>query len=745
MLLTFSGQTREAVMKKSTLKKGCVGLCLFITTLSTVMLQTASAKQIPAVVDLDPDTVNLAGNRKWITAYIELPSPDDAGDIDAGTVFLRVNGNDIYSEFKPTDVGDHDGDGVHDLMVKFDAGTLQSHLFLGLQTLAVIGETVGGDEFEGKDTITVLLNEKNPSAFTLLQTSDLHNHASGYGPFLDYTPSTTGDDDVCGGFARLATLIGGVRQERATAKIPTLLVDSGDFFMGTTYDLTAEDPVILKFFQLMKYDAVTLGNHEFDWGPQGLAFLLGNASAKGFSVPVVASNMAANGSALESLPEGTIVEKKIIDLPNSLRIGILGLMGQDSDQKAPVAYPVAFEHDFDIIQSHVDELRKVDGVDLVVVLSHGGVYGDNSGDDIALARNVTGIDIIASGHTHTFTEKAIVTGSSNTIIIEPGEYGEFLSRLDITYSEDLGRVVGYHMNLLPVNDAVPGLPGVQALVAAYNVGVDSALSAAGLPKLADPITTTGFDLELVPFNVTGLGSLCADAVRAVANAVAPFNYSEPIEISVVPSGVIRDPILAGNTGVVSFSDVYNCLPLGISPFQSSPPGYPLMHLYLNGMEVYTMCEVGLSLSQMLDDDYYLNFSGIRIVYDPAKASTFSGVQAVYLYSPADPFCTGPSEMVNPFDPDRLYHVAVDLYTLQMLNVVTAYGFPLAPKKADGTPLSPADYINYRIDATPASGVLELKEWMALTNFLPGLGGSIPSGIYGPDGTVLNRVSYTTSP
>ena len=296
----------------------------------------------------------------------------------------------------------------------------------------------------------------------------MHNHASGYGPFVDYTPLTLSDDGIRGGFARLATLIGMVRQEQTAAGIPTLLFDSGDFFMGTAYDLAADNPIILQFFQAMKYNAVTLGNHEFDWGPQGLAMLLGNGLANGFSVPIVASNMASNGSALDLLPPGTIINKKISILPNGFKIGLLGLTGPDSDEKAPVASPVTFNHDYVFIQNCVNDLRNNDEVDLVVVLSHGGVENDGSGDDADLAENVSGIDIIASGHFHTATEGAVVSGASNSIIFSPGEYGEFLSRLDVTYSPDLDRVVGFNLNLLAVDDTVPGNEDVQEVVNEYN-------------------------------------------------------------------------------------------------------------------------------------------------------------------------------------------------------------------------------------------------------------------------------------
>ncbi len=704
----------------------------------------AAAGIISSVVDLNPKTIILNSNGNNVTAYIELPDTYDVADIDVNTVALKANGTDISAKSEPTCIGDYDEDGVPDLMVKFDRQELQDHLFLGLQTLTVSGSLTDTDTFTGTDTVKVILAGKNDLQFTIMQTSDVHDHASGYGPFIDYTPLTLNDDGIRGGFARLATLIGMVRQSQAAAGIPTLLFDSGDFFMGTAYDLAADNPIILQFFQAMGYDAVTLGNHEFDWGPQGLAMLLGNGLANGFSVPIVASNMASNGSALDYLPSGTIVSKKIMTLPNGIKIGLLGLTGPDSDEKAPVATPVTFNHDYAFIQSCVNDLRDNDGVDLVVVLSHGGVENNGTGDDADLAENVSGIDIIASGHFHTATHEAVVTGGSNTIIFSPGEYGEYLSRLDAIFSPDLDRVVGFELNLLDVNDTVPGNSTVQGMVAGYNAAIDATLTDSGLPTLSDPVSTTGFDLNLAPFQVTGLGSLCADAVRNVANAVAPFNYpASPVEIGVVPSGVIRDPILAGNTGVISFMDTYNCLPLGISPYQTSPPGYPLMHAYLNGMEVYTMCEVGMTLSRMIGSDYYLNFSGLNIVYDPSQAASFHGVQAVYLYSPADPFCTGTPVFINPFDPDRLYHIAVDLYALQMLNVVTGYGFPLEPKKADGTPLASADFINYRIDATPDAGVMELKEWMALLNYLPTFGGAVPAVVYGPEGTALGRVTYVT--
>src|SRR6476620_9334953 len=107
--------------------------------------------------------------------------------------------------------------------------------------------------------------------FTILHTNDLHSALLGVGPSSEYTPDTLGDDVTVGGFARLATLIA----ERRTAceeRGPVLVLDGGDYSMGTAFG--AADPETggdLRLLELMGYDATTLGNHEFDLGPDGLA------------------------------------------------------------------------------------------------------------------------------------------------------------------------------------------------------------------------------------------------------------------------------------------------------------------------------------------------------------------------------------------------------------------------------------------------------------------------------------------
>jgi len=491
-----------------------------------------------------------------------------------------------------------------------------------------------------------------------------------------------------------------------------------------------------------------LGNHEFDWSPSGLAMLLSNGVSKGFDVPVVATNMVIpEGNVLSALKAaGIIMDTKVIEYPFGLKVGVIGLMGPDADSKAPAASPVTFNHDYAFIQQQVDDLRRNKHCQLVIALSHGGVEKDGTGDDADLALNVTGIDIIASGHYHTDTDKAFIMGPSHTIIFSPGEYGENLSRLDITYNVILKKVMKYNFTSIPVDDHVRGDKTVQAMVEDYQAPINTALVPLDV-TLASFVSRTSFPLELVPLSESNLGDLAADALRAAATAYS----ADPYDFSVVASGVIRDYIYPGKSSYITFADIYNVLPLGISPDTSQPlPGYPLMSLYVTAADLRNICEVALSFAPFIGSDYYLNFSGLKVRYAPL-ASLGQRVRAVSVYPVEDFACTNDAALVPIIDLDRgilsgeYFHCVVDLYALQMMGVVTSLlGLEIIPRDAGGYAIAPEDYMDHRIDAGADPGVQELKEWMALLQYLggsfPADGAGIPEDVYGPGGSALGRIS-----
>ena len=114
---------------------------------------------VSATVDIDPDELNLDAGGKWITAYIELPTGYDVNDIELSSVILEDGANTVEAQLKPTKVGDHDEDGVLDLMVTFDRAIVAGWFVQGDTKLLTLTGTVGGICFEGSDTITTITED----------------------------------------------------------------------------------------------------------------------------------------------------------------------------------------------------------------------------------------------------------------------------------------------------------------------------------------------------------------------------------------------------------------------------------------------------------------------------------------------------------------------------------------------------------------------------------------------------------
>jgi hypothetical protein len=116
------------------------------------------------------------------------------------------------------------------------------------------------------------------------------------------------------------------------------------------------------------------------------------------------------------------------------------------------------------------------------------------------------------------------------------------------------------------------------------------------------------------------------------------------------------------------------------------------------------------------------------------------VTGVSLFEPGDLFCTGGAEPLDLDDPDALYHCVVDLYALQMMGAVTGAGLSITPLDASGDLITPDQYLDHRIDMSPAPGIQELKEWMALLFFLQGnFPDVIPDSLYGTGGEAMGRI------
>ena len=514
----------------------------------------------------------------------------------------------------------------------------------------------------------------------LLQTTDVHDHANGFGPMSATSPGPVGS------YARVASYVNSVRAG-APSGTSVVLVDSGDWTMGTLYDLTiGSQPLATFFIDTLRYDCVTLGNHEFDYTPLGLASALAQSQAKfGYHTPIVASNTVLNGNTDLAPYMGTAITPTYTKTyASGLKIGFIGLMGTEAAAAAPASAPVTFtdySKNYALVQTLVDDLRNAQGCHVVIALSHAGTDSSNidavTGEDVSLAKNTTGIDVIASGHTHNafpdtkanFAQATAVAGKTwTTQIICAGAYTTNVARIDLTYnfaSKTTTLVASSNKAMTdesltalavnPVRDPAQTVFVAQA-DAQLNYGLGSLFttlfgSQAGYSYNATDLTTgvykvvgtTPQDMRSNDQNPVrcpnGLGDFAADSVRnvpngiisaAIAGTMTTYSMTQaqavaalqaggydttPYTAGIVPTGVIRDYLGAGP---ISFANAYNVLPLGISPdtTQAIPVGYPLMSIYLTTEDLQKVCALQLlSQCNLTPSDYYLNLSGLTYALD----------------------------------------------------------------------------------------------------------------------------------
>lgn len=551
---------------------------------------------------------------------------------------------------------------------------------------------------------------------TIVHTNDLHSHVSGFGPEMDYTPESTDDDATLGGIARIATVIGQLRRERGDE---VLVLDSGDFLMGSLFHTVSRDEAAeLRLLKFMGYDAVTLGNHEFDLGPHGLASILRAGIFKG-GIPAV---VAANVSFDPADPRDDSLEAAFLEVPvrpyiilqrGGVKVGIFGLLGKNAAEVAPFARPVRFKAPAQVAREVVDLLRRREAVDLVVCLSHGGLSTKGAGEDLDLARKVPGIDVIVSGHSHTVLREPVQVGA--TYIVQAGCYGEYVGVLDLSRGQ--GRWVLRDYRLVGVDDSIRGDAMMRAEARRLASLVEERFLRPKGMSWEEPLASISFPLTWDPYAESNLGDFVADAIRFSIDLfeAKKGDPGSKVKVAMESNGLLRDPILPGSRGVLRLPDLFRAFPLGIGP--DGEMGYPLLSFYLTGSEIRKALEVLTTLVPMKGSDYFLQVSGLRFSYNPNRVP-FDRVTAVWLSLDDGRFVPLDTSSGN----STLYKVGANLYNATFLKVIGKFTkgiLTMVPKDRSGRPIE--DLVEALVDRDPATpGVQELKEWVALVEYVRNL-------------------------
>lgn len=544
----------------------------------------------------------------------------------------------------------------------------------------------------------------------ILHTNDMHSHLYGFSPETEYTPLVNDSDPTKGGFSRIA---GFIKAEKAIAGEKLLVVDGGDFLMGTLFQtLELSEGFQLNLMKKMGYDFMTIGNHEFDYGPNKLAQIINNNLKNGEIPQLLCANYAGStlypdDELLQLFTKGTILPYSIT-VKNGIKIGLFGLLGVDADESIASYYGIKFKDQKKIAKATARHLKQNEKVDLVIAISHSGLTKDKkgawNGEDVEYAKAAPDIDLIIGGHTHSYVPELIRSG--NAAVVQAGELGLNVGKISIQFDANKKPVFEYQ--LFPMNDEITADAEIQQLIDSKIPFIEKNILTGVNVSFTEPVLETSFDLlmdENNPFE-SNLGPFIADAVYNYLN----LENGPTVDLSMVASGVIRNNIYKGNKGLQNINDIFNIMPLGLG--DTDIPGSPLGKIYVTGNELKKVVELILAVSPS-KKSYYLYFSGAQIEYNPDKG-LFKKVAAISIGNETK----GYRKIDIGRKSNDLVSIAANKYMISFIGQLKKMSFGIVnivPKDANGVPVIDDQFL---VDLEPdKAGIQEAKEWLSVYNFI----------------------------
>eukprot|EP00826_Nyctotherus_ovalis_P064333 TRINITY_DN9434_c0_g1_i4.p1 TRINITY_DN9434_c0_g1~~TRINITY_DN9434_c0_g1_i4.p1 ORF type:complete len:616 (-),score=-84.50 TRINITY_DN9434_c0_g1_i4:271-2118(-) len=578
-----------------------------------------------------------------------------------------------------------------------------------IQTLAEGQSSSGGTSNENGLLIAGNPTSQNSTDKTIdiLFTHDLHCHVKPVKETKD------GNIVESGGFARLKTILDKKRSENPN----TITLDAGDFTSGSLYEtLFTSKAAELRLLGDMGYDAVTVGNHEFDFTEQGFASMMDNAKKSGDTLPQFVmsnynlktnengelSNYAKNiKTSLDNYPvkDYTVINK------NGVKVAVFGLLGKDAVSDVTTFKEMQIEDNVTASKRIVKKIKENEDVDMILCLSHSGTNSDpGKSEDETLAKQVPEIDVIVSGHTHTTFNEPKVVG--NTYIVCCGCYCQNLGELNLTKAND-GTWKMNKYNVIPVTGDTADDPYIvnrinyfsgliqNDYLSRYGYKTDDVLGFS--PFSFSNITDMGKGVKEEP-----LGTLLADSYRYVSDKFNKDN--EKSDIAVIPSGTTRASLVKGN---ITVEDVFNINPLGTGT--DGTPGYPIIELYVRGDDLKSICEIDASVASM-SSDVNLSFSGLSYTYNPNR---------LILDKVTDVKIKHNDGSLENVDNNKLYKCVAGIYSAQALSKVNNLSkglLTITIRDKNGNEVTPDHYKDHVL----RDNGNEVKEWQALAVYLQSL-------------------------
>lgn len=453
----------------------------------------------------------------------------------------------------------------------------------------------------------------------ILHINDFHSRVESINRFNSTCSATDEAEGKCfGGAARIFTLITQMRDALEAEGHPVLVLDAGDASQGSLFYTTYGGRVEAELLERIGIDAMAVGNHEFDLGPEGLAVFLDTVS-----FPIVSTNTDVSAN---NLVAGRVAPHVIIET-GDLRVGIVSALATDTVDTSSPGPTIAFNDEIESLTAAVAELQ-AQGAAPIIALTHVGYVADQR-----IAAAVPGLAAVIGGHSHTFLSASSpnrqgpyptwvdAEGGSMVPVVQAGAYGRWLGHL-VLELDDEGNLIYATGDTIEINAEVTPDPEILEWVS----GLAGPIEELRNRPVAESTGTIEGDRAVCRQMECSMGNLVADAMLArVAN--------QGVTIAIQNGGGLRASI---DEGTITMGEV-----LAVLPFQNT-----LSTFQLSGADIVAELENGVS---QLEENAgrFPQVAGLKYTFDPALPAG-SRVSDVMVLVGGDAWA--------PIQPDELYGV-----------------------------------------------------------------------------------------
>uniref|UniRef100_G1PE23 5'-nucleotidase n=1 Tax=Myotis lucifugus TaxID=59463 RepID=G1PE23_MYOLU len=403
-----------------------------------------------------------------------------------------------------------------------------------------------------------------------------------------------------GGVARLYTQVQRLRR----AEPHVLLLDAGDQYQGTIWFTVYKGAEVAHFMNALGYDAMALGNHEFDNGAELIDPLLREAT-----FPILSANIKAKGPLASQA--SLYSPYKILSVGES--VGIVGYTTRETPVLSSQEWPnLVFEDEIPALQMQVDKLTTLN-VNKIIALGHSGFEMDK-----LIAQKVRGVDVVVGGHTNTFLytgtppSKEVPAGNYPFIVtsddgrkvpvVQAYAFGKYLGYLKVEFDAK-GNVITSHGNPILLNSSIPEDPTIKADINRWRIKLDNYSS----QELGKTIVYLNGSSQSCRFQECNMGNLICDAmINNNLRHLDEMSWNH-VSMCILNGGGIRSPIDERNNGTITWENLAAVLPFGGTFDLVQVKGSTLKKAFEHSVHRY-----GQSTGE------FLQVGGIHVVYDLSR-------------------------------------------------------------------------------------------------------------------------------